>query len=258
MSNKLFLFGNRDPRESMLAYISPISAVLGELQRLKCARDWNNDLLKRGGISPVLLSLKEGGSLSGAQTQEILKSLDSAQKHNNGSSIGLIPVEGMNIHVIGTTAKDLDFIEGQKQAVNNILLGMGIPPEVMGLNEKQAAMGTKLDAIQGYYNSTIIPNAERYAGMLSRWLNEYTKYDSTEVEAKPGDMVSIPLKSKINLMVDKSSIPYSQDIQAKRMQDLQDITFMTDNEKRAMFNLAPLEAVAEVVEEDNKEENGDE
>ena len=34
--------------------------------------------------------------------------------------MGIIPLENMNVHVIGTTAKDLDFIEGQKQAVNYI------------------------------------------------------------------------------------------------------------------------------------------
>ena len=42
-------------------------------------------------------------------------------------------------------------------------------------------------------------------------------------------------------MVDKGSVPYSQDLQAKRMQDLESITFLTANEKREMFGLDPLD-----------------
>ena len=62
---------------------------------------------------------------------------------------------------------------------------------------------------------------------------------------KWSDTESIPLKNrKVNLMVDKSSLYLMPKIlQAKRMQDLQNITFITDNEKREMFDLLePLEA----------------
>ena len=251
MNNRLMLFGNRDPRESDLSFLSPVSAVLGELQRVKTARDWNNALLARGGIAPVLLSMKEATSLDGKQLKENMLLLDKAQRNNKGSPIGIVPLENMEVHVIGNTAKEMDFIEGQKQAINYILLGMGIPPEILGLNEKQAAMGTKLDAMQGYYNSTIIPLAERYAGMLSVWLNTYSKY---KVDDIPENDI-VPLGDKLNLMVDKSSVPYSQDLQAKRMQDLKDITFITDNEKREMFGLEPLK---ESELPNNTQEVGDE
>ena len=257
MSDKLFIFGNRDPRESKLLYLSPISAVVDELRRVKCARDWNNTLLARGGISPVLLSLGGDTTMDGAQLKENLALLDKAQRNNKGSPIGLIPLENMDVHTIGTTAKEMDFIEGQKQSVNYILLGMGIPPEVLGLNEMQAANATKLDAMQGYYNSTIIPIAERYAGMVSLWLNYYPKIALTADEREAGRRAQRPIKDKINLMVDKASVPYAQDLQAKRMQDLESITFMTDNEKREMFGLEELDEV-NLPANNNTAENGNE
>ena len=254
MSDRLFIFGNRDPRDSKLVFISPISSVLGELRRVKCARDWNNALLARGGISPVLLSLSETTTMDSQQLQENLKMLEKAQKNNKGSPIGIIPFENMNVHLIGNTAKEMDFIEGQKQAINYILLGMGIPPEILGLNEKQAAMSSKLDAMQGYYNSTIIPLAERYAGMLSVWINKYGKY--RKVNGENVETRNRLFKDKINLMVDRSSVPYAQDLQAKRMQDLQSITFLTDNEKREQFGMAPLDEAE--LPQDTQEEVTDE
>ena len=195
MNSRLMLFGNRDPRESDLSFISPVSAVLGELRRVKCARDWNNTLLARGGISPVLLSMKDSTTLDGKQLRENIQLLDKAQRNNKGSPIGIVPLENMEVHTIGTTAKEMDFIEGQKQAINYILLGMGIPPEILGLNEKQAAQATKLDAMQGYYNSTIIPLAERYAGMLSLWLNMYSKYRVDDIAENDIVPLSDKLKS---------------------------------------------------------------
>ena len=260
MSDKLFIFGNRDPRDSKLHYLSPISAVAEELRRVKCARDWNNTLLERGGIAPVLLSLGVDGNMDGAQLKENLKMLEKAQKNNKGSPIGIVPIENMEVHVIGTTAKEMDFIEGQKQSINYILLGMGIPPEVLGLNEVQAANATKLDAIQGYYNSTIIPIAERYAGMVSLWLNYYPKTAVSAEDRANGKRATRPIKDKINLMVDKASVPYAQDIQAKRMNDLEAITFLTDNEKRVMFGLEELEEMNFVADNTNNNtaENGNE
>ncbi len=217
--------------------LSPIQ-VASEIIRNINAGDDRMALMAEQGGPPFIISSQTPEGLT-EQQQEMLESTYE-RKYMGMNNINLPMMTGTPIKVeqVGTNASDLDLVKSSEYATRVLCNIYGIDSVL--LNDKSASTFNNLKELRkDLYNSTIIPLNNILEDKLSNWLllNEDAKfrfnYDNVEV-----------LSSTID----------------DRMIALNDVAFLSDNEKRVMFGYDEVEEelkqeTTEVVEPLKENEN---
>ena len=240
MNREFMIYGNREYASNKIVYNAPLDCIREQIRTIEYGRGFLQSIFSRGAIAPVLLTLRPGEPVpSVTQEASIMSRLKKAFRQKD-TPANVVPVTGFDIHNVGTNTRDMAIIDAIKKAEESALIGMGIQPEVLGLNEKQEAMATKSDGILVYYNSTIIPMAEQFLGALSMWLNKYSNYTNVDVA------------------VDNSKLPFTKDKEIEAIaRAAGTLQVLTRNEVRERFNYEPIDE-SELDNGENEEENKDE
>ncbi|MCY6957861.1 phage portal protein [Clostridium brassicae] len=198
---------------SMLEPILKNGDLLNELV------NWNISLLQNGGNLSGVIALNE--NVTDNQFDRMEESLKN--KHQGVENVGkYMLLQGVASYInTGTNPKDMDWNEGKKNTMQDICIGMGVDPILIGFNEN-SSYNNKNEAEKGLYTKTVIPLMRELSDQMSLFLS---------LDTEKGEYIDI----------DYSHIPVLQEDMKELYDRLSKAKDMTINEKRKAKGMDPLD-----------------
>lgn len=126
---------------------------------------------------------------------------------------------GLSWQPMGLAPKDMEIIEGNREAARNVALTFGVPPQLLGIPGDNTYSNYQ-EARLAFWEDTVIPMVDRIAGQWSRWLG--------------------PSFGDLELRADMDHIPAIADKRSTMFEMAQASDFLTINEKREMAGFKPI------------------
>ena len=212
--------------------LSPMEVGNAPIQTVKGANQHNARLVANGMSVGGIISM--GGKGEDGTTSMSQDELDAMQKRIQEQGAGArntgkwILVDGqLQFHDIGGNLRDMAFKDLTDFHARQILLIWGVPPQLLGISTEANAYANYQQASRSFFEGVVMPDMEDFCCNLSAYL----------------------LRNGYNLEVtaDKETVSVYRDLRAERMKTVGEISFMTMDEKRDFFGLAP--ATPEQLEE---------
>lgn len=198
--------------------LSPIEATAYGVDQHNEAMAWMQGLLQNSARPSGALVTKDGASLGDEQFNRLKAEIEARYAGARNAGRPMLLEGGLDWQQMGLSPVDVQVIEAKNAAARDIALGLGVPPQLLGIpgdntysNYEQARLA--------FWEDTVIPLLEMIAGDWSEWLGE------GEVTIKP-DLDQVPA------IVEKRRALWDM---AEKATDL------TINERRAMKGYDPIE-----------------
>ncbi len=205
--------------------MSPIEAAAHAIDQHNAVASHNLSLLQNGGRPSGALQFhpgQEGALLSEEQRHHLRQELQSAVEGANNSGRILIMEGDFEWKEMGLSPKDLDFINGKYLSAREIAQVYGVPPMLVGV-PGDATFSNYKEARYHLWEDTILPHLEMMKGELNQWL--------------------IPLFGEDLLLdYDTDSIPALAPKREALWRKIENASFLTLNEKRALVGYQPIPA----------------
>lgn len=190
----------------------PALAAAHAIDSVNAAKDWNVALLQNDTrLSGAWISKQP---LTEAQFSELEKAL---QSFAGSKGAGMAPVLSGEFEwqQIGTTPEDMDWLEGINMNAREICAVYGVPCQMVGIPDSQTYSNYQ-EARRAFYLETVIPLLNMLRDELNNWL--VRRY---------GD--------SLKLDYDRDQIEALKTDNTTQYAAMQNVTFLSVNEKRAMF-----------------------
>jgi HK97 family phage portal protein len=119
--------------------------------------EWNKNLLKNRGVPPYYLITE--GFLAADQAGQLATLADERINGSMNAGKPFVMGGGVKIEKLGFSASDLDWLKGMQETGKQILMGMGIRPELVMSTENVNAGNLKA-AERSFYIQTAFPTAQ--------------------------------------------------------------------------------------------------
>lgn len=198
--------------------LSPIEVASVEIDKVNEGNKWNSSLLRNSAVpSGIVTSENELTDNAFQRLESELKEKFSGAR--NARKIAVLDSD-LKWQEIAMNPKDMDWINGNKEAVLAIANAFGVPGELIGLvtNYKN-----KQEARKIFASEVIVPLLSHLRDELNNWLtphfgnNLYLNYDKDSIEALQEDRIAVWDRAKTS-------------------------EFLTINEKREMVGYEPLKS----------------
>lgn len=143
------------------------------------------------------------------------------QKYGGTSNAGKTPVlVGVDYHQSKNNPKEMDYIEGLREASRHVAQVFGMPPQLLGI-QGDNTYNNQHEARLAWYENKIIPMCNMIVGELNNWL--------------------VPMYGdNLTLSWDWDAVPAIAYKREKVYTMLKDVNFLTINEKRAQVGYEPI------------------
>jgi len=204
---------------------SPLAAAAKSVDVHNAGGVWTKALLDNSARpSGALIYKGTSGSehLSTEQFERLKSELDS--KHSGAGAAGrpLLLEGGLDWKAMSMSPTDMDFLNARREAAREIALAFGVPPMLLGIPGDNTYANYK-EANLAFWRQTILPLVRKTADSLGTWLADWYGDD-------------------LRVIADEDHIPALALERAARWKTLNDISFMSEAEKRERAGL-PAEAV---------------
>lgn len=197
--------------------LSPIEAAAYGVDQHNEAMAWMQGLLQNSARPSGALVTKDGAGLGDDQFHRLKAEIDAKYAGAKNAGRPMLLEGGLDWRQMGLSPVDVQVIEAKNAAARDIALGLGVPPQLLGIpgdntysNYEQARLA--------FWEDTVIPLLDMIAGDWSEWLGQ------GEVTVKP-DLDQVPA------IVEKR----------RTLWDMADkATDLTVNERRAMKGYDPI------------------
>lgn len=133
------------------------------------ATQFNRNFFKKGAKLSGLLK-SESANLTEEQVKILKKSFEQAYSGvENAYSVAVIP-KNLDYQELGTSQKDMDFVEGQKSNRDKILSGFRVPKTILGVAESETNRATAETADYVFAARTIKPKMKLLCSYLNMLL----------------------------------------------------------------------------------------
>jgi HK97 family phage portal protein len=203
--------------------MSPIEAAAHSIDQHNAVAGHNLALLQNGARPSGAFFLKpnkQGEILSEEQRSTLRKDLKELYEGHGNSGRILILEGDFDWKEMGLKPKDLDFIQGKYLSAREIAQVYGVPPMLVGV-PGDATFSNYKEARYHLWEDTLLPHLEMIKGELNRWLIPFYGEDLT-------------------LDYDVDSIPALAPKREALWKKLEDASFLTLNEKRAIVGYEPI------------------
>lgn len=198
--------------------LSPIEASAYGIDQHNAAMAWMHALLQNSARPSGALVTKDGANLSDDAFHRLKAEIDGNYAGAKNAGRPMLLQGGLEWQQMGLSPIDVQVIEAKNAAARDIALGLGVPPQLLGIpgdntysNYEQARLA--------FWEDTVVPLLDWIASDWSEWLGE------GEVMLKP-DLDQIPA------IVEKR----------QRLWDMADkATDLTINERRELKGFKPIE-----------------
>jgi HK97 family phage portal protein len=218
--SQIFGMNNFNP-DSTFEGLSPLYSCGQSVDIVKKTLQWNYQVLNQGGRPLGFFSVKNAdgraSELTEQQAENLKKTLNDAMNGIKNVGKSIILEGGLEFTATQIPAQDMEFFNSQTRNIQLICSAFGVP-SLLVLPTESTYANLEQANLQ-FYQSTIIPLANRYFDLLS------------------GNL--LPDNMKVSFFSEQIPAIATQRTQA--MLDLSSINFLTLNEKRKHFGLDDLE-----------------
>lgn len=197
--------------------LSPVQAAALPVDKINASDRWNAALLQNSAVpSGALVSKKR---LTDEQYSRLKSEMREQYQGVTNARSPLLLEEDIDWKEIGTSPKEMDWIEGLKFSALQIAQIYNIPPELIGL--QPATYQNRKEGRKALYTEVILPALSRLRDSLNTWLTP-----------RFGD----------GLMLDynKGAIEALSEDQTALWKRVNDSRFLTLNEQRALVGYAAI------------------
>jgi len=200
--------------------MSPMEPPAYSIDQHNASSEWNQALLQNSAVPDGMLTSK--GNIGDAQYEKLVKNLEDVMSGPRNARRPFIVEGGMEWHQLSIGPKDMDWLGGRTANAVDICASYGVPTQMLGIEGSQtfANFGQARLSLQ---QETVLPLADELISELNNWLVPMYKQAGLRIE------------------LDLNSIPALQESRAKTMLDVNALSYMTINEKRAAAGLGALE-----------------
>jgi HK97 family phage portal protein len=182
---------------------------------------------------------KEGGKDGSGRMPDTMfaglkQQIDDRFRSGKNAGKPLVLEGGLDWVQFGFSPKDLETLEGQREAARTIALAFGVPPMILGIPGDNTYSNLQ-EANADFYRSTVLPMCADLYGTLTRWLAPAF-----------GDADGVLL-----LTYDEDEIPALATERKAFWDRIEASTVLTTNEKREALGYSPLK-VEEGADEHDK------
>ncbi len=204
--------------------ISPMESAAYSIEQHNQASVWNQSLLKNGARPSGALVMKSQDGIADYLTEEQFARLKQQidEKYVSAANAGrpILLEGGIEWQEMSMTPKDMDFIESKHSSARDIALAFGVPPQLLGI-PGDMTYNNMQEARLALWEETILPLINSVKDSLNHWLsrsfgeNLELDYDNDEISG----------------LIKKREI---------KLNSLENVSFMTINEKRDAIGLGPI------------------
>lgn len=152
--------------------MSPLDPAAFAVDAHTAAQAWNKALIDNGAApsGALVFNPKEGSSkLSEDQWSRLKAELDQNFSGSMNAGRPLLLDGGLDWKALGLSPKDMDFVEGQREAARAIALAMGVPPMILGIPGDNTYSNYQ-EAQKAWYRQTILPVLSQWCRGMSWWI----------------------------------------------------------------------------------------
>ncbi|MDZ5762571.1 HK97 family phage portal protein [Candidatus Cyrtobacter comes] len=204
--------------------LSPVEAASYSIDQHNQAAEWNQSLLQSGARPSGVITVKDSegkpSTLTREQFYQIKEMISECFSGPKNSGRPMVLEGGLEWKEMSMSPKDMDFIESKNSSARDIALAFGVPPQLLGIPGDNTYNNLR-EARIALWEEVVLPMVDNTFANISRWINKNYELD---IEIKYD-------RSKISALASKSDSVWER---------LQNVTFMTTNEKREYVGLHPL------------------
>jgi HK97 family phage portal protein len=178
-------------------------------------------LLKNGARPSGALIVGGGNYLSDEQFNRLKQELQEKYYGSNNAGKPMLLEGGLDWKEMSISPKDMDFVESKNSAAREIALAFGVPPQLLGINGDNTYSNMQ-EARLALWEETLIPLLDKIADSLTNWLSQQ-------------------FGEEIVVDFDRDSISILTERRQKLWMTLNNISFMSVNEKRALVGLSKVD-----------------
>ncbi|MBQ7524203.1 MAG: phage portal protein [Alphaproteobacteria bacterium] len=198
--------------------MSPVETAMGAISQHNAIAQQNVAFLQNGGRPSGALMYKS--TIDPQKRNELKDNLRNLYEGGRNAGKILLLEGNFEWKEMGLSPKDLDFISGKELAAKEIALAFGVPNILVG-SMSSATFANYKEARYNFWEETLIPLLNVFAGELSNWLQ-------------------MVFKSDLKLWYDLDSIPALSKKREIEWRKINNAEFLTQDEKREAFGYAPL------------------
>jgi HK97 family phage portal protein len=205
--------------------LSSIEAAAYSIDQHNQAGQWNQSLLQNGarpsGVIVVQGDKGRSRGLTEKQFHQLKSSIEDTFAGPKNAGRPLLLEGGLDWKEMSMSPKDMDFIESKHSSARDIALALGMPPQLLGIPGDNTYSNLQ-EARLALWEQTIIPMVDNVVNNLNNWLVPY-------------------FGKELRLDYDIESISAIAERKESMWAKIENCSFMTINEKRAQFNLPPID-----------------
>lgn len=159
--------------------------------------------------------------LSSDQFDRLKTELEQAHSGAERAGRPMLLEGGLDWKAMSLSPTDMDFLNARREAAREIALAFGVPPMLLGIPGDNTYSNYR-EANLAFWRMVILPLVKKTARGLERWMRPYFGED-------------------VKITVDMDAIPALSEERGALWTRLSNASFLTDNERRQMADLPPLE-----------------
>lgn len=206
--------------------MSPIEAASYSIDQHNNASAWNQALLQNAARPSGAIVVKDVDGkpqhLTDEQQLSLRKSIEEAFSGSENAGKPLLLQGGIEWKEMSWSPKDMDYIEAKNNAAREIALGLGMPPQLLGIPGDNT-YSNLAEARIALWEQTIIPMVDHVVSKLNSWLVYYGE-EKLELTYDVDKVTS--LASRIDTIWNR----------------LEKASFMTKDEKRKAAGLSDVDS----------------
>ena len=199
-----------------------LSAAAQAIAIHNAASRWNHALLENAArpSGALVYAPGDGQGLSADQFERLKAELASAFQGNGNAGRPMLLEGGLSWQSMALSPADMDFATLKAAAARDIALAFGVPPMLLGLPGDNTYSNYR-EANRALWRLTLLPLADKIFGGIAAGM--------------------APWFSDAQIAVDLDRVPALSEDRERLWKQVSEADFLTDEERRAMLGLAPME-----------------
>ena len=201
--------------------LAPLGPARQALDLHNGGADWQKALLDNSARpSGALVYGGSGPGLTPEQFDRLKAQLEEEQSGPRNAGRPLLLEGGLDWKPMSLSPADMDFREAREGAAREIALALGVPPMLLGIPGDNTYANYR-EANIAFWRMTVLPLVRKMADALSAWLGP--RFDADDSAIRPRT----------------EEVPALAADRAEQWRRLDEIGFLSVEEKRALAGLAP-------------------
>ena len=210
-----------DPMRGLSPMVSAAQAILVQ----QTVRDWNLSTTKNGAKPSMAINVPN--EMDGEQFKEFKDKIQEGYSGSGNTGAIMILDGGKEAKPLGFTAVEMDYLNAMTLFAREIAIAYGVPPEKLG-DSANKTYSNAVEANKEFAHDTIIPILDMFYSAHNR-------------------QIAVMFKDVSEIKYDVEQVPGLKGDQTQQYTAVNNIDFMTINEKRDLFGYDDIGTDGDVI-----------